>query len=76
MPTSPWKEHVSDNGKKYYYNAVTKQSLWEMPKEHQGMLLSSAVSPVGSCRSILSSVLVSPIEYLDKMQSVALSFFL
>jgi len=28
-----WKEHTAANGKKYYYNTVTKQSTWTMPPE-------------------------------------------
>ncbi|KAF9675781.1 hypothetical protein SADUNF_Sadunf09G0068500 [Salix dunnii] len=28
-----WKEHTSANGRRYYYNRVTKQSKWEIPEE-------------------------------------------
>lgn len=30
---SKWTEHSSPDGRTYYYNAVTKQSLWEKPDE-------------------------------------------
>lgn len=32
-PTSEWTEHKSPDGRTYYYNNVTKQSLWEKPDE-------------------------------------------
>lgn len=28
-----WKEFISPEGKKYYYNKLTRQSRWEMPEE-------------------------------------------
>ena len=28
-----WSEHTSPDGKKYYYNAKTSESVWEKPKE-------------------------------------------
>jgi len=30
---SEWVDHVAPNGKTYYYNNRTKQSLWEKPPE-------------------------------------------
>lgn len=34
MPMCEWSEHTNPNdGKKYYYNAKTEQSVWEKPKE-------------------------------------------
>lgn len=32
-PTTEWTEHKSPDGRTYYYNNVTKQSLWEKPDE-------------------------------------------
>lgn len=32
-PPSEWSEHSSPDGRTYYYNSVTKQSLWEKPDE-------------------------------------------
>lgn len=29
-----WREVTNASGKKYYYNAVTKVSMWEMPPEY------------------------------------------
>ncbi|XP_026315347.1 pre-mRNA-processing factor 40 homolog A isoform X2 [Hyposmocoma kahamanoa] len=31
--SSPWSEHKAPDGRIYYYNSVTKQSLWEKPDE-------------------------------------------
>ncbi|XP_049868561.1 pre-mRNA-processing factor 40 homolog A isoform X2 [Pectinophora gossypiella] len=44
--SSPWSEHKSPDGRIYYYNSVTKQSLWEKPddlKTPAEKLLSSCV---------------------------------
>lgn len=30
---SDWSEHKAPDGRTYYYNAITKQSLWEKPDE-------------------------------------------
>eukprot|EP01119_Soliformovum_irregulare_P010584 TRINITY_DN2615_c0_g1_i1.p1 TRINITY_DN2615_c0_g1~~TRINITY_DN2615_c0_g1_i1.p1 ORF type:complete len:634 (-),score=168.62 TRINITY_DN2615_c0_g1_i1:238-2139(-) len=27
-----WKEHVSESGRKYYFNPLTAESMWELPK--------------------------------------------
>jgi len=32
-PKKIWSEHKTDSGKVYFYNSVTKQSVWERPKE-------------------------------------------
>ncbi|XP_030036228.1 pre-mRNA-processing factor 40 homolog A [Manduca sexta] len=31
--SSPWSEHRAPDGRTYYYNSVTKQSLWEKPDD-------------------------------------------
>ncbi|GBP83838.1 Pre-mRNA-processing factor 40 homolog B [Eumeta japonica] len=31
--SSPWSDHKAPDGRTYYYNSVTKQSLWEKPDE-------------------------------------------
>ncbi|XP_045511812.1 pre-mRNA-processing factor 40 homolog A isoform X1 [Pieris brassicae] len=44
--TSPWSEHKAPDGRTYYYNSITKQSLWEKPddlKTPAEKLLSSCV---------------------------------
>ena len=28
-----WSEHKTEAGKVYYYNSITKQSVWERPKD-------------------------------------------
>ncbi len=30
---TPWTEHKAPDGRVYYYNSVTKQSLWEKPDD-------------------------------------------
>lgn len=30
---SPWTEHKAPDGRTYYYNSITKQSLWEKPDD-------------------------------------------
>lgn len=30
---SDWSEHKAPDGRTYYYNSITKQSLWEKPDE-------------------------------------------
>ena len=32
-PKKIWSEHKTEAGKVYFYNSVTKQSVWERPKE-------------------------------------------
>ncbi len=32
-PACDWSEHKSPDGRTYYYNGKTKQSLWEKPDE-------------------------------------------
>lgn len=32
-PKKVWSEHRTDEGKVYYYNAITKQSVWDRPNE-------------------------------------------
>lgn len=31
--SSPWSEHKAPDGRTYYYNSVSKQSLWEKPDD-------------------------------------------
>lgn len=31
--SSPWSEHKAPDGRTYYYNSITKQSLWEKPDD-------------------------------------------
>lgn len=33
QPASVWSEHTTPDGKKYYYNNMTKQSVWEKPAD-------------------------------------------
>ncbi len=33
VPTIDWKEFVSPDGRKYYYNKISKESRWTMPEE-------------------------------------------
>lgn len=31
--SNPWSEHKAPDGRTYYYNSITKQSLWEKPDD-------------------------------------------
>ena len=33
VPTQVWSEHRNADGKLYYYNKVTRQSVWQKPKD-------------------------------------------
>lgn len=33
-----WRELVSQDGRKYYINTITKATVWEMPSEYRGIL--------------------------------------
>ena len=33
IPPCEWSEHTAPDGKKYYYNTRTAESVWEKPKE-------------------------------------------
>lgn len=35
VPTRVWSEHKTQEGKIYFYNKVTKQSVWERPKDFE-----------------------------------------
>lgn len=35
VPTRVWSDHQTPEGKVYYYNKVTKQSVWECPKDYE-----------------------------------------
>ncbi|XP_034827046.1 pre-mRNA-processing factor 40 homolog B [Maniola hyperantus] len=43
--TCPWSEHKAPDGRIYYYNSITKQSLWEKPDD----LKTSAEKMLSSC---------------------------
>ena len=30
---TPWEEHKTDEGKSYYHNSITGETVWERPKE-------------------------------------------
>lgn len=33
QPPSAWKEHFTEDGRAYYYNAATKATQWTKPEE-------------------------------------------
>lgn len=45
---SPWKEYLTPEGKKYYHNAQTKETVWDMPADHKG----TPLAPVRRCLSM------------------------
>ncbi|XP_030493610.2 flowering time control protein FCA isoform X2 [Cannabis sativa] len=34
LPECDWSEHTCPDGHKYYYNCITRESLWDKPKEY------------------------------------------
>ncbi len=51
-----WKEFTAPDGRKYYYNRVTKQSKWQMPEELKQAQAAGAKS--GSVQVGLSHMLL------------------
>ncbi|KAK4512346.1 Importin N-terminal domain-containing protein [Mucor velutinosus] len=43
-----WVRHAADDGRPYFYNSVTRESVWEIPK-------SAAATPVATCASTAST---------------------
>lgn len=63
-----WKEFTAPDGRKYYYNRVTKQSKWQIPEE---LKQAQAMVSVSKGASKPSSVQVKresnrPIDVLTK----------
>lgn len=62
--STPWKEFTTADGRKYYYNKITKLSKWTMPDEMQqareqaekaaGILKSAAPAPSASVKPPVS----------------------
>ena len=38
LANQPWKEYTTPDGRKYWNNTETKQSVWEMPREYKDAL--------------------------------------
>lgn len=51
-PKSDWSEHEGPNGRKYYYNSVTKISSWTKPEELMTAEASYVVT--GCCQYVTS----------------------
>lgn len=48
-----WKEFTSPDGRKYYYNRVTKSSVWQMPEELKtAQALAAGVKPKAEGNSV------------------------
>jgi len=43
-----WKEFTTPEGRKYYYNKVTKQSKWTIPDETRGCVARKKFGETGS----------------------------
>ena len=80
MPMCDWTEHTSPDGKKYYYNAKTEQSVWEKPKEleefekaqmHGGMPPAAAQSTTTTTSVIPDKVRDQPKPTLPKVDAAS-----
>lgn len=49
-----WRELTAQNGRKYYYNSVTKVSVWEMPQEYKGTIIIIGEDCINYCAQIIS----------------------
>ena len=48
-----WKEFTSPDNRKYYYNRVTKSSVWQMPEElKRAQALAAGIKPKAEGNSI------------------------
>lgn len=48
-----WKEFTSPDGRKYYYNRVTKSSVWQMPDElKQAQALAAGIKTKSESNSV------------------------
>ena len=47
-----WRELTAASGRKYYYNAATKVSMWEMPREY-GEYLERVKDPASLDKEVL-----------------------
>jgi pre-mRNA-processing factor 40 len=53
-----WRELVTQAGKKYYYNEVTKVSVWEMPADYKGNM------------GVMIAFHISLVDYIEKQKAV------
>lgn len=66
-PTSDWKEFTAPDGRKYYYNKITKESRWSMPDELKQPKDSAAkASPNPAAGSVQVRDHVLLLSYLSK----------
>ena len=47
-PPCDWSEHKAPDGRTYYYNSKTKQSLWEKPEDLKSP---AEVTQIADCRN-------------------------
>ncbi|KAJ3195172.1 PRP40 pre-mRNA processing factor 40, partial [Dinochytrium kinnereticum] len=73
MDACPWKEYTSPgDGKKYYSNSVTKETVWEMPKELKEVLERFAAKldgPAGSSAKMSLPPAPKPDDSLPKFDT-------
>lgn len=60
-----WKEFTSPDGRKYYYNRVTKVSVWQMPEELKRAQAQAAGTK--AAKSDPGGVQVNSVEALSRM---------
>jgi len=69
-----WSEHTAPDGKKYYYNTETQESVWEKPQELKDCETPKEMPPETVGRSDMAKMLESPhsAEELKKKQQMKL----
>ena len=61
-----WKEFTSPDGRKYYYNRVTKSSVWQMPEElKRAQALAAGSKPKAEGNSIQAGQSPSSDKHLE-----------
>merc|ERR1719259_1240354 len=55
---APWSEHKAPDGKSYYYNSATQESVWEKPQPMIDLeaATTGAVAPVAAAVAVAAPV--------------------
>ncbi|PHT60896.1 hypothetical protein T459_35252 [Capsicum annuum] len=65
--STDWREFTSPEGRKYYYNKVTRTSKWRMPDEVKNVKKDTAITEIGGATpSDEKTVELGPLVYESK----------